>query len=114
AVSRCSSTDYRSSNLSSRRVRTRQTAVFLVGGERARPGAARLQTHTPPHGAFGTLPAVSGKNAKRRMRNDSRWSAAAVWSSEPTSTGVHPSRLKKAGPSLGANFNRAPAWLRFL
>src|SRR5262245_13068867 len=76
-------------------------------------GADRLNTHTPPHGAFGTLPAGSGKNAKRRMRNDSRLSAAAVWRSEATSTGVHPSLLKKAGPSAGANVSCAPAWLRF-
>src|SRR6266404_1924797 len=65
---------------------------------------------TPDQGRLRRDFSFSGRSATRRRKKDKRLSCAAFFKSDCTSTGFHPYRSKKRGPSSGANLKGA-AWL---
>src|SRR5438445_9402450 len=65
---------------------------------------------TPDHGRSRRDFSLSGRSATRRRKKDKRFSCAAFFKSDCTSTGFHPYRSKNRGPSSGANLKGA-AWV---
>src|SRR4030095_3476099 len=61
----------------------------------------------PDHGREPCLPCESGKKQRRRIQKVRRFSRAAVFKVERTSTTSHPCAVKNPGPSSGANLNSA-------
>ena len=84
------------------------------GKRQHRDPQAFSNIQSPDHERLPWRPEDSGKSAKSRNKSVSRFSFAAVLSSERTLAGFQPQAMKNPGPSSGANLNGAPISLKRL